>query len=89
VAKAPADDHFEITAACDARCIHCPRLEMDRPMKAMEMALFRNMIDQAADLRVPFLCPNGYGEICTIPVAALETYFDHIATKRQPLRDPD
>jgi hypothetical protein len=82
----PQELNFEITAACDARCIHCPRLDMDRPMKAMSMDLFRRMIDHAAELGVPYLCPNGYGEICTIPVRTLEDYFDYIAAKGRPFK---
>lgn len=77
----PQTIDFEITAACDARCIHCPRLDMDRPTKAMPTELFRRLIDQAAELGVPYLCPNGYGEICTLPVPSLENYFDYIASK--------
>jgi len=72
--------NFEISAACDARCIHCPRHEMDRPMKAMAMPLFRRMIDDCAMLGVPYLCPNGYGEICTIPVPQLSEYFDYMTS---------
>ncbi len=77
----PEKINFEITAACDARCIHCPRQDMERPMKAMNMNLFHRLIDQAVELKVPYLCPNGFGEICTIPVKALEEYFDYIAAK--------
>ncbi len=80
----PQTINFEITAACDARCIHCPRHEMDRPMKAMSLDLFRRMIDQASELQVPYLCPNGYGEICVIPMNLLRQYFDYMAT--QPRR---
>jgi radical SAM protein with 4Fe4S-binding SPASM domain len=72
---------FEITAACDARCIHCPRLDMDRPMKPMAMDLFRRLIDQADQLGVPYLVPAGYGEICTIPVQVLEEYLAYISSK--------
>src|SRR5262249_488623 len=72
---------FEITAACDAKCIHCPRLDMDRPMRVMPMDLFRRMIDQAAELQIPDLCPNGYGEICTIPAKSLAGYLDYISLK--------
>ena len=78
----PENLTFEITAACDARCIHCPRMDMNRPMKAMAMPLFRRMIDEAAEMGVPYLCPNGYGEICTIPVKALEEYLAYIAGKK-------
>src|SRR5262249_39350354 len=57
---------FEITGACDAKCIHCPRQEMDRPKRQMKMDLFRRMVDQAAEMRIPDLVPNGYGELLLI-----------------------
>lgn len=82
----PQTVNFEITAACDARCIHCPRLDMDRPMKAMNLDLFQGLIDQAAEIGVPYLCPNGYGEICTIPAQVLAKYFDYIAAKDRPFK---
>jgi hypothetical protein len=78
--------NIEITAACDARCIHCPRLEMDRPMKPMPVDLFRKLVDQAASLRVMALCPNGYGEICTLPQPVLEEYFGYIAAAAHRFR---
>jgi MoaA/NifB/PqqE/SkfB family radical SAM enzyme len=78
----PESISFEITAACDAKCVHCPREDMDRPMKQMPMPLFRRLVDQAAALRVPYLCPNGYGEICTIPLPALEEYLGYITRQK-------
>src|SRR5262245_16486399 len=77
--RRPQTINFEITAACDARCIHCPRHEMDRAMKAMPMPLFKKMIDEAGALGVPYLCPNGYGEICVLPVDQLRQYLDYIS----------
>ena len=83
----PESLNFEITGACDARCIHCPRLDMDRPMKQMQPELFRRLIDQAADLGVPYLCPNGYGEICTMPLPALEEYLAYMAGEVRRFKD--
>jgi hypothetical protein len=85
-ARRPQQIDFEITAACDARCIHCPRLDMDRPMKAMSMDLFRRMIDQASEMRVPYLCPNGYGEICTLPHSTLEQYLEYMTSRVRPFK---
>jgi MoaA/NifB/PqqE/SkfB family radical SAM enzyme len=82
----PESINFEITAACDAKCIHCPRLDMERPMKPMPMELFRRMVDQATDLQVSQLCPNGYGEICTLPLRLLEPYFQYISAKPWPFK---
>jgi hypothetical protein len=74
--------NVEITAACDAKCIHCPRLDMDRPMKAMPAALFRKLVADAAALGIPSFCPNGFGEICTLPVPVLEEYFGYLPAGR-------
>lgn len=79
--RRPQTLNFEITAACDAKCIHCPRQDMDRAMKPMPLGLFRKMIDEADALGIPELCPNGFGEICTIPMPVLREYFGHIAVK--------
>ncbi len=79
--KRPQTLNFEITAACDARCIHCPRIDMDRPMRIMEESIFCKLVDQAAELGVPYLCPNGFGEICTIPVSTLSRYLEYITSR--------
>lgn len=84
--KRPQTINFEITAACDAKCIHCPRQDMDRPMKAMPMPIYERLIDQAHELGVPRLCPNGYGEICTIPMDKLAPYFNYISQKKYRFR---
>ncbi|MFB2833815.1 radical SAM/SPASM domain-containing protein [Floridanema evergladense] len=75
----PQSLNFEITAACDSRCIHCPRLDMDRPMRPMNFDLFKKLIDEAAEMKIPYLCPNGYGEILTIP--NLGDYLEYISSK--------
>ena len=77
----PQSLNVEVTAACDARCIHCPRHEMSRPMQVMPRDLWVRLIDQAAELGVTYLCPNGYGEICTLPVARLRDYLGHAASR--------
>jgi len=53
---------------------------MDRPMRAMDLELFKRMIDDAAILGVPELYPNGYGEILTLK--NLEDYLTHISSKK-------
>lgn len=78
--------NFEITAACDARCIHCPRLEMHRPKRIMPFPLFQKIVDECAQAGVPFLCPNGYGEICTLPVDTLTNYFEFISSRSHPFK---
>lgn len=57
---------------------------MDRPKRPMDMVLFRRMIDQAAEMRIPELVPNGYGEILTIP--RVQEYLSYIRTKKHHFR---
>lgn len=62
----PQSINLEVTSICDSKCIHCPRHEMDRPMRPMPLELFRKIVDEAAELGVPEICPNGFGEIMTM-----------------------
>lgn len=80
----PQAVNFEITAACDARCIHCPRNRMDRPMKPMAFELFKKMVDEAAALKVPELIPNGYGELLMLP--ELSKYLEYISAQSHKFR---
>jgi radical SAM protein with 4Fe4S-binding SPASM domain len=52
---------------------------MDRVQRPMPMELFKKLIDEAAALKIPDLCPNGFGEIMT--VRNLEPYLDYISSK--------
>ena len=79
--RRPESLNFEITAACDAECIHCPRLEMDRAMRVMPRELFHRLVDEAAEMQIPSLYPNGYGEICTLPVKRLAEYLEYITSR--------
>jgi len=82
--KRPEAINLEITAICDARCIHCPREAMERSQRQMEMSLFKKLVDQAADLRVPDLCPNGFGEILTM--RSFDEHFAYIRSKSHRFR---
>jgi len=42
----------------------------------MDLGLFRRIVDEAAELRVPDICPNGVGEALTL--RNLEDYLAHI-----------
>jgi hypothetical protein len=75
---------FEVTGACDAACIHCPREAMDRPKRQMPFELYRRMIDQAAEMRIPDLFPNGYGEMLLI--RNLGDYFAYARSKAHRFR---
>lgn len=76
----PESLQLELTSACDARCIHCPRQEMDRAVAAMPLPLFQRIIEQAAELKVPRIVPNGYGEILVLKNAA--AYLEFIRRQR-------
>lgn len=75
----PEELNIELTSICDSKCIHCPRENMDRPMRAMDFDLFKRIVDEAAELKIPTICPNGYGEISTIKDK--EKYFEYIRSK--------
>jgi radical SAM protein with 4Fe4S-binding SPASM domain len=57
---------------------------MDRPMSAMRFDIFKKLIDEAAELGVPELRPNGYGEILVLK--NLEEYLEYISGKRHRFR---
>jgi MoaA/NifB/PqqE/SkfB family radical SAM enzyme len=75
----PESINLELTAICDARCIHCPRHDMDRSQRPMNFQLFKRIIDQAAELRVPTITPNGFGEVLTM--RNLADYIAYIRSK--------
>ncbi len=75
----PQELNIEITSICDSKCIHCPREAMDRRMKAMDFDLFKKVVDEAAEMQIPALCPNGYGEIST--VKDMEKYLNYITDR--------
>src|SRR4051812_969652 len=64
--KCPQDVCIELTSACDADCIMCPRRSMSRRHGPMEFGLFCKIVDQAIDMGVPMLSLNGYGDISTL-----------------------
>jgi MoaA/NifB/PqqE/SkfB family radical SAM enzyme len=62
----PQDVQIEVTSACDADCIMCPRRSISRRQGPMEFSLFRKIVDEAVEMGVPMLSLNGYGEISTL-----------------------
>lgn len=76
----PESINIELTSICDAKCIHCPRHEMERKMKGMDMELFKRIIDEAAELKVPIISPNGFGELLTLK--NLGDYLAYIRSKK-------
>ena len=80
--QCPQDVCIELTSACDADCIMCPRRSISRRQGAMEFGLFCKVVDEAIEMGVPTLSLNGYGEIST-----LKNYRDYLAYIRSRSRD--
>lgn len=77
---------IEVTAACNARCIMCPRHEMDRAMRPMPFELFTRIVDGCAALGVPEVALNGYGEIFTLRRDAYRRYIDYCRRRAPDMR---
>jgi hypothetical protein len=80
----PEAINVEVTSICDARCIHCPRQDMTRSQKPMDLSLFKKLVDQAAEMRVPTLAPNGFGEVLTM--RNLDEYLAYIRSTEHRFR---
>jgi biotin synthase-related radical SAM superfamily protein len=53
---------IESTNICNAKCVFCPRDEMERKQGIMEMALFRKIADECAALGITHVRMHNYGE---------------------------
>lgn len=53
---------IEGTNICNAKCVFCPRDEMDRKQGVMDMALFRKIVDECAALGIQHVRLHNYGE---------------------------
>ena len=53
---------IESTNLCNAKCVFCPRDDMDRRQGVMDMALFRKIVDECASLGVTHVRVHNYGE---------------------------
>jgi MoaA/NifB/PqqE/SkfB family radical SAM enzyme len=53
---------IESTNICNAKCVFCPRDEMDRKQGVMTMALFRRIVDECAGLGIEHVRLHNYGE---------------------------
>lgn len=56
---------LEVTSICNAKCIMCPRHDMDRKMELMPFDMYSRLIEEAKELGVRIFALNGYGEIFT------------------------
>ena len=57
---------------------------MDRPMRPMPEELFRRIVDQAAAMKIPEICPNGFGEVMTLK--SIENHLSYIRSKSHRFR---
>ena len=53
---------IESTNICNAKCVFCPRDEMDRNQGVMDMALFKKVADECAALDITHMRMHNYGE---------------------------
>lgn len=53
---------IESTNICNAKCVFCPRDEMDRKQGIMDMALYRKIADEVAALGISNIRMHNYGE---------------------------
>ncbi len=58
----PAVVRIETTNACNARCVICPHQHMNRPVRQMDDALFRRIIDECAVWRCREVHLHNFGE---------------------------
>lgn len=61
-APLPEIVQIESTNICNAKCVFCPRDEMERRQGIMDMALFRKIVDECAELGIAHLRMHNYGE---------------------------
>ncbi len=58
---------IEITNACNADCIMCPRKRRRRSVKKMDITLFKKIIDECASIGLKRILPYFYGESLLLP----------------------
>ena len=57
---------------------------MDRSQRPMDLELFKKLVDHAAEMRVPDLAPNGFGELLTM--RSFDEHFAYIRSKSHRFR---
>src|SRR5918997_907744 len=53
---------IESTNICNAKCVFCPRDEMHRRQGVMNFDLYRNIVDECAELGITHVRVHNYGE---------------------------
>lgn len=65
--KRPRLVGIELTSACNADCVICPRKELSRGIGTMDFSLYSKIIDECIALGVKKILPYGYGESLILP----------------------
>jgi sulfatase maturation enzyme AslB (radical SAM superfamily) len=60
--RMPEIVQIESTNICNAKCVFCPRDEMQRRQGIMTVELFRKIVDECADLGITHIRMHNYGE---------------------------
>lgn len=53
---------IESTNICNAKCVFCPRDDMERKQGIMDMALFKKVVDECVELGIEHVRMHNYGE---------------------------
>ena len=53
---------IESTNLCNAKCVFCPRDEMQRAQGVMSFELFKKIVDECAELGITHVRMHNYGE---------------------------
>ena len=61
-APLPEIVQIESTNICNAKCVFCPRDDMERRQGIMDMALFRRIVDECVELGIEHVRMHNYGE---------------------------
>ncbi len=61
-ARWPDIVQIESTNLCNAKCVFCPRDDMQRRQGVMEMDLFHKVVDECAELGITHVRVHNYGE---------------------------
>jgi len=60
--RLPEIVQIESTNICNAKCVFCPRDDMERKQGVMDMALFTKVVDECAALGIEHVRMHNYGE---------------------------
>jgi len=65
--KVPPEVNIETISICNARCVMCPIDRLSRPKKAMDLNLFKKIVDECTAAGVKCIKLHNYGEPLLTP----------------------